>query len=285
MIRIVHVSDLHLGAIEAGTCEGLLEAIESLAPTLVAVSGDLTLAGRKREFAESRLLLSRITAPTLVVPGNHDVPAYALHRRFTAPLGRYRRAITRDLTPEFEGDGLFALGLNTARAWDLSWNWSHGRLSDAQIRHADEEFARHQDAAVRALVIHHPLVVPEELAMFRVVRRSDPMLRVLARRRVDMVLAGHLHVGSWRRHEERVESAGRSILLVQASTATSTRRRDQPNAFNLIEIEGDRMRLVVMAWDGRAFVEQSGEHLRRDESGWASAPEAGGVLAGAGAPD
>ncbi|MEZ6234348.1 MAG: metallophosphoesterase [Phycisphaerales bacterium] len=278
MIRIAHVSDLHFGAIAEGTPDALLESIAAMEPTLVVVSGDLTLAGRKREFREAAAFLRRIGRPTLVVPGNHDVPAYALHRRFTTPTSRFQEFITPDLRPTFHASGLFALGLNTARPWDLSWNWSHGRFSNEQVRHADGVFGA--QAAVRAadaspgadrlaiLVAHHPLIVPEEIPGFRVAGRAASMLGVLARRRVDLVLSGHLHHGYWRRHEIEVEAVGRSVLMIQASTATSTRRREHANAFNVLDVEGDSMTLAVWEWDGRRFGEAERTGFSRDAHGW-----------------
>jgi hypothetical protein len=85
---------------------------------------------------------------------------------------------------------------------------------------------------------------------------------------IDMCLAGHLHMGysgDVRTHHEAVK---RSILSVQAGTAISTRRRGEPNAFNVITIHAlDRVEISVRAWDGKAFVEQTLETFARDADG------------------
>jgi hypothetical protein len=39
-------------------------------------------------------------------------------------------------------------------------------------------------------------------------------------------------------------------LIVHAATATSTRLRNEPNAYNLVTIEAGRIAVEVHAWDG-----------------------------------
>ena len=54
------------------------------------ISGDLTQRARPEQFQAARHWVDRIPVPTLVVPGNHDVPLYRVWERVFAPFGAYR---------------------------------------------------------------------------------------------------------------------------------------------------------------------------------------------------
>ena len=85
MRTIVHLSDIHFGRVDPRVVAPLLRAIDMMAPSLVTVSGDLTQRARRSQFRQARAFLDQIPFPTLVVPGNHDVPLYNVAARFTNP--------------------------------------------------------------------------------------------------------------------------------------------------------------------------------------------------------
>lgn len=252
-MKIAHLSDLHFGAEIPDVVLGLHARLGEIAPDLVVISGDFTMAARPREFADARAFVESLPFPVVSTPGNHDIPVHNLAARFTLPLRRFRRAIGPVTGDRFESGGVALLSLNSARPWDLSFNWSHGRLSHRQIARADAFFSSHADAAFKALVVHHPFFVPEALPGFRTIGNGEEMLRVLARRRVDAVLSGHLHQQSRTTRRFEVESASHEIVLLQVATATSSRHRDQPNAFAVIETGDGDFKVSAEVWTGEAF--------------------------------
>ena len=51
----------------------------------IAVCGDLTQSAREAEFQAARDFLGDLPAPTLIVPGNHDLPGWRVWSRFARP--------------------------------------------------------------------------------------------------------------------------------------------------------------------------------------------------------
>ena len=262
MRTIAHVSDLHFGREDPRVVEAVLEDLAAARPDLVVVSGDLTQRARRRQFQAARAFLDRFPAPVLVVPGNHDIPLFDLARRFFRPLGRYRSLVTADLAPLFHDDEVAVLGVNTAR----SNVWKSGRLSHDQIDGIRARLSPLPPRVFKVLVTHHPFVPPPGTRAHRVVGRGLQALQVAEACGVDLLLAGHLHVG-WsgdvRAHHLTIR---RSILVVQAGTATSLRVRSEPNTYNVITVDGPALGLAVRGWDGARFAPLSAvRYVKRDE--------------------
>jgi 3',5'-cyclic AMP phosphodiesterase CpdA len=251
MTLIAHVSDLHFGAHTPAVVDALRDDIASGGPTLLAVSGDLTQRARPEEFAAARRFLDAIPCPKLVVPGNHDIPLFDVFRRFLHPLDRYREHIGPDVDPFFATDGLAVLGLNTAR----SNTWKDGRISAEQVERIRAVFCPLPAATVKVLVTHHPFLPPPSDPSPPIVGRAALALGAAEACGVDLLLAGHLHVGytgDIRAHHVDVR---RSILVAQAGTATSHRTRAEPNSYNLIRLDPGTAGFALKVWDGRIFQE------------------------------
>ncbi|MCC7421237.1 MAG: metallophosphoesterase [Planctomycetaceae bacterium] len=267
MRRIAHLSDLHFGAEEARIAEGLLDDLASRSPDLVVVSGDLTQRARRHQFLAARAFLDRIAAPRLVVPGNHDIPLYNVLDRLTRPLSRFRALITDDLHPFHHDSEIAVAGVNSARPD----RWKEGRLSLRQIRRLQEQFESVSSDHFKVLVCHHPFIPPEGRAPAAIVGRGRLALRMLETAGCALILTGHLHhaySGDARPFHLEMK---RSILVAQAGTAISHRRREEANAYNQLTLDGDRLDLMVRAWDGRQFATTGHKQFRRTESGWTPA--------------
>jgi 3',5'-cyclic AMP phosphodiesterase CpdA len=248
---IAQISDLHFGAERPAVVAGLLRDLEALAPDLVVVSGDLTQRARRSQFIAARAFLDRISCPRLVVPGNHDIPLFDVVNRLLRPLVRFRRYIHEDVDPFLLADGVAVMGLNTAR----SNTWKDGRISAAQIENLQTRFSSAPPGILKVLVTHHPFLPPPLDPSPPIVGRAMEALRAAEACGVDLVLAGHLHhgyTGDVRTHHTGIR---RAVLVAQAGTATSHRVRHEPNSYNVILAEPQRLRFSLRVWDGERFVE------------------------------
>ena len=266
MATIVHVSDLHFGRVDIRLVAPLIRTVDTVAPDLVVVSGDLTQRARRHQFRQARMFLDRLSFPMLVVPGNHDVPIFNLAVRLFDPYRGFRRYIQNDLEPVFENDEMIAVGLNSARAVPFHGG---GRLNHAQVARAAARLASAADRAVRIVVTHHPFDVPEAHSDGYLIGRSDMAMRQLAAAGADVFLAGHLHVSHVGHSAHRYQIAGHSALVVQAGTM-STRNRGEPSTINVLRLTPAQIEVQRHSWNdvSQEFYVTWTETFRRTEAGW-----------------
>jgi 3',5'-cyclic AMP phosphodiesterase CpdA len=266
MRTIIHVSDLHFGRVDKFLLAPLITYIEGLKPHLIIVSGDLTQRAKSGEFQEARAFLDKLPSPKIVVPGNHDVPLFNVIARFTRSLTNYRRYITEDLEPFYTDDEIAALGMNTARAFALK----HGRLSEEQIDRIQERMCVIDERITKILVTHHPFDFPEHSYHKVIVGRAHRAMEALGSCGVHVILSGHLHVSHVGHAATRFKTHGRSTLIIQAGTATSIRSRGEPNAFNVLRVNGKELSVDEISWSSAAgiFVPKATERFKRSAEGW-----------------
>jgi 3',5'-cyclic AMP phosphodiesterase CpdA len=272
MAVVAQISDLHFGAHEPAVVEALRDALVAIGPDLVVVSGDLTQRARTAQFVAAETFLAALEADglaLLVVPGNHDVPLHKPVTRLLRPLGRYRRIVQRDRPAFVAIADIAVLGLASAHGLTVK----DGRLTRAQIRSIGACFRDVPEGVTRLLVTHHPLVpLPGDAAgeIEPALRGARRTLAAVHAAGVHLVLAGHHHAHSVTMAGPTV-SADPQILVVQAGTATSHRRRGTPNSFNVIAIDADRLTIAEWTTHGGAPFTCTGRTIyeRACPGGWA----------------
>lgn len=276
MRRLAHVSDLHFGHVDPAVVEGLAASLREAAPDLVVISGDFTQSAREEEFRAARAFIDGLKLPVFAVPGNHDLPNRDILERFFDPYARYRRWIAQDLEPSLVDDEMAIIGIKSSRRFAPRLNWAHGRIGRRQLADILAQLAALPPGLVRIVVVHHPLLLPETLPKAlpksAATEGAREALDAFAANDVKLVLSGHLHLSYSRQHAPARGAAGAPTavlpdpaagavakpatplpagpLIVQAASATSTRLRDEPNAYNWITIDGGQVTVEVRAWDG-----------------------------------
>lgn len=264
MREIAHISDLHFGRLDEKVAEGLVRDLAARKPTLLVISGDFTQRAREEQFRAAAAYLKRLPTPRLVVPGNHDVPLFNVFRRAFLPLEGYRKHITEDLRPMYRDEELMVLGINTARSFTRKSGW----ISEAQLLDVKARVCGLPHDMVKVVVTHHPFVPPPREPGADVIRGGHTYIDELEECGVDLVLAGHMHLAYHDDLRSHYRGAKRSILSIQAGTATSTRRRGEPNAYNVIKIGPDLCEVTVRAWCDDRFEPSLVTRYRRVEGVW-----------------
>ncbi len=236
--RIFHLSDIHFGLENNRALNWVKQEIEERKPDAVAITGDLTMRARHREFDAATHWINSLTAPVTVEVGNHDMPYFNPIERFFNPYKRFR-GMEEKVEKEIDLGNLAIVPLKTAVRAQPRLNWSKGWVTDAAL----EKCLAAIDAlpeGTRALVaVHHPLreVGTQGTAL---TKNGDKALRELARRPVQAVLSGHVH-DAFDIMEETVDGA---VRMIGAGTL-SKRTRSTPPSFNEIEWDGESLTVCV----------------------------------------
>ena len=235
---LYHLSDIHFGLEDNRALDWVKEEIAANRPDAVAITGDLTMRARHREFNAACRWIRSLEAPTSVIVGNHDMPYFNLIERFFDPYRRIR-SIADKIEAEIDLAGIALVPLKTAVRAQPRLNWSKGWVTGAAL----DQCLAAIDAlppGTRALVAaHHPLreVGTQGTALTHGGRKA---LAELARRGVLAVLSGHVH-DAFDITEETVHGA---VRMIGAGTL-SQRVRSTPPSFNELTWDGERLCVEV----------------------------------------
>ncbi|AHG63746.1 metallophosphoesterase family protein [Advenella mimigardefordensis] len=244
MYRILQISDIHFGTVNANVLNALVHAVRQLSPALCVVSGDITQRATRSEFLAANAFLKTLPAPVLCIPGNHDIPLYALWTRFLNPYGRYRRYLHKEVEPLFESGSAMVIGVNTT----TPFRHKRGIVTDAQIRRV-VQLARENSAGKSVLVVaHHPFHVLDPADQEQLVENHEAAIRAWSAAGVDLILGGHIHMPFVYPLTQRYPDLVHPMLVVQGGTTTSFRvRRHIPNSLNVLDLYPEK-KIHITTW-------------------------------------
>lgn len=242
MSVLLQVSDTHFGTERPAVVDALARLSLQLRPDLLVLSGDITQRARRSQFDAARAFVDRLDLPTVAVPGNHDIPLFAVWARALWPYAGHRRVFGQDLEPMHTLPDLLVVCVNTTRPA----RHKDGEVSAEQVERVARRLDAATDAQLRVVVVHQPVAVEDAVDRPNLLRGRGPALARWAEAGADIVMGGHIHLP----FVLPLKGFSRPMWAVQAGTAVSSRvRGDVPNSVNVLRCGDD-------APDGVCVVEQ-----------------------------
>ena len=250
--RILHVSDLHVGARDDDILERALTGLAGrISPALVIASGDLTHRGRRDEHERAASILRALGVPVLAVPGNHDIP-YSFPARFTSPWAEFER-VWQTVEPTYDADGLHVVGINSVRPW----RHQSGGVDDGRLLRGTERLRTAPPGALRVAVLHHQLIGAPWRTRKRPVAHRNHVLAGLIDAGAELILGGHIHQATAvsRRDFEVLDGASRDCVLATAPGLGRPRPGRRYEVRGVLVHRSDPTSLTVEThvWDGERF--------------------------------
>lgn len=252
-LALLQCSDLHFGRDAELAQVAALEGLATdLAPTAVVVAGDLTQRARHGEFQRALEFVHalRRIAPTLVVPGNHDVEWWITPfdvAGAAAKYQKYRRYFGRELAPTIQVDGAILCGVLTSFgvvAGSMTYNLNDmavkGHLPASETERAGLRFAEESADLLRVLVMHQNLLRGGISRRMGLARWRAAWRQVMATG-ADLVLCGH-------DHQEGAGLLPNGAVVATSGTHTSRTRGKRPSACNFILVDDREITVRHYIW-------------------------------------
>ncbi|RYY90301.1 MAG: metallophosphoesterase [Comamonadaceae bacterium] len=231
-LALLQISDPHFGTEQAGVVGALRQLAAAQAPDLVVLSGDITQRATRGQFSAARAFVDSLQAPAvLALPGNHDIPLFALGARLLDPYGRYRDAFGDELEPVHESADCLVIGVNTTR-W---YRHEDGEVSATQVERVAARLMQATPRQLRVVVVHQPVTVTRAEDASNQLHGRQAAVTRWAAAGADLLLGGHIHLPFVKPLHEAFPDCARALWAVQAGTAVSNRvRAGAPNSVNLV---------------------------------------------------
>jgi 3',5'-cyclic AMP phosphodiesterase CpdA len=238
MTRLFHISDIHFGLEDRRALDWVAQCIAREKPDVVAITGDLTMRARHREFSAACHWIMALDVPVTVEVGNHDLPYFNLIERFTDPYRRFR-AIETVLEREIDLPGIAVVPLKTTARAQLRLNWSKGNVGASALRHTLTAIDALPPGTRAVVTCHHPLVEAGTRGK-ALTRGGNKALAELAKRNVLAVLSGHVHDPFDLIHPTK----NGPVRMIGAGTL-SQRVRSTPPSFNELTLHEGQITVRV----------------------------------------
>ena len=237
-IRLFHLSDIHFGLEDRQALDWAKREIARQRPDAVAITGDLTMRARHREFAAATTWIKALDVPVTVEIGNHDMPYFNLVERFFNPYRRFQ-AIEQLVEAEIDLPGLAIVPLKTAVRAQPRFNWSKGYVTRSALVKCLAAIDALPKGVQVLVTVHHPLVEVGTHGT-ALTRHGENALRELAKRPVLAVLSGHVHDAFDLIHP----TPNGPVRMIGAGTL-SQRLRSTPPSFNELVWGGGELTVTV----------------------------------------
>ena len=274
MITLVHLSDLHFGRdVDLEQIRVLETLVPEVAPAAVVITGDLTQRARHGELQRAVAFVEALgrTAPTMVIPGNHDVEWWK------SPFGiagerpkywKYRRYFGDDLAPSLDLPGLsiasvvsshgVAFGSMTLNLNDMAVK---GHVPASEIARGRAHFAARPPGTVKCVALHHN-VLRGAISRRMGLARPEAAAHRIAALGADLILCGH-------DHQEGTGQIASTAVVSTAGTHCSRVRGGRPSAFNVVSIDDRAITVQHVRWD-----RPSSQFVPADQARFARTPAA-----------
>lgn len=235
---LFHLSDIHFGLEDNRALDWVIQEIAEKRPDAVAITGDLTMRARHREFAAAIHWITSLDVPVTVEVGNHDLPYFNLIERFFDPYKRFR-GMEELIERELDLPGLTIVPLKTTARAQPRLNWSKGWISDSELAKCLAAIDALPDGTRALVTAHHPL---REVgtAGTALTHNGGKALAELARRPVAAVLSGHVHDA----FDILEDTPNGAVRMIGAGTL-SQRVRSTPPSFNELTWDGEKLAVCV----------------------------------------
>jgi 3',5'-cyclic AMP phosphodiesterase CpdA len=263
MRTIAHISDLHFGTEIPEVVEALLEDINSLKPSIVIASGDLTQRAKSEQYMQAADFLKKLDFPKIVIPGNHDISLYNLVRRFFQPLKRFRRYIHDEPVPYYIDKEIAVMGINSAH----SLTFKSGRITDEQIQLIRDKLCHLAPGVNKVLVVHHNIIQTPGKTSQDIIEKAEQLWEEIDVCDIDLILAGHVHTAYTAFIKASNPESGTAVLA-SAGTAFSSRKRGEPNSYNFIVFDGNHMTITRKDFTGKTFTDSVSVSYKKHETIW-----------------